>query len=296
MSGWTRKGDWLELPLPHPDWQPQAPQAAVELARLLPVPDKLYRRLASSGGVRTSGGKLHLRLFAAEEPQFEPEYDAGSELDILYEDAFCLVVNKPADMSVHPAERNQRGTLAGAVAWHYAATGQACAVRHIHRLDKDTTGAVLYAKNEWAHALLGEAMERKQIDRRYCAVVAGAPAARQGTVREPIGRDRHHAGKRRVSHGGDAAVTHYKVREQLRDAAWIELRLETGRTHQIRVHMSHLGHPLIGDALYGGAAWFPRQALHGERLLFAHPVDQTPVDVHAPLPGDLRGLLDKLRA
>jgi len=296
MSAWTRKGDWLELPLPRPGWQPLAPQAAEELAGLLPVPGKLYWRLASSGGVRTSGGKLLLRLFAAEEPQFAPEYNGGSELDILYEDEFCLVVNKPAGMSVHPAERGQHGTLAGAVAWHYAATGQACAVRHIHRLDKDTTGAVLYAKNEWAHVLLDEAMQHKRIDRRYCAVVAGAPAARQGTVRAPIGRDRHHAGKRRVSPGGDAAVTHYKVREQLRGAAWIELRLETGRTHQIRVHMSHLGHPLLGDVLYGGAPLFPRQALHGERLLFAHPVERIPIDVHAPLPEEMSRLLDKLRA
>jgi len=291
---WKRKEEWLELPLPHPDWKPLQPQAVEALSALIPVPRKLFLRLASQGGIRVQGGKTLLHLFPRETAAFAPEY---GELDVAYEDDFCLVVNKPAGMSIHPAEAGQRGTLASAVAYYYASTGQACAIRHIHRLDQDTTGAVLYAKNEWAHVLLDEAMREKRIDRTYAALAQGVFRAKRGTIDAPIGRDRHHSGKRRVTPGGDAAITHYRVKQQLKGAALVELELETGRTHQIRVHLSHLGHPLIGDTLYGGsAALLKRQALHGQQLTFPHPLTQEQVVVQAEWPQDLRNLLGALQA
>ncbi|MEW9700150.1 RluA family pseudouridine synthase [Paenibacillus sp. SI8] len=294
MMAWKRKGEWLELPLPHAQWKALQPRAIEELSAILPVPRKLFLRLASQGGVLVQGNKLLLRMFPEEKASFVPEY---ADLDICYEDEFCLVVNKPAGMSIHPAEAGQSGTLASAVAYYFASTGQACGIRHIHRLDQDTTGAVLYAKNEWAHILLDEAMRDKRIDRRYAGLAQGTFRASQGTFGAPIGRDRHHSGKRRVTPTGDPAVTHYHVVRQMRGAAHIELKLETGRTHQIRVHLSHAGHPLIGDTLYGGsAALLNRQALHGERLLFDHPVTGEQITAHAPWPADMLKLLDKLKA
>lgn len=294
MSVWKRSGEWLELPLPSETWKPLKPGAIDEIAALLPVPRKYFLRLASQGRIRVQDNLVRLHVFPNEEAAFKAE---RQDVDVLYEDDFCLVVNKPAGMSVHPSEAGQGGTLASAVAYYYELTGQACAVRHIHRLDQDTTGAVLYAKNEWAHVLLDEAMRDKRIDRRYVALAEGVFKAKQGTIDAPIGKDRHHSGKRRVTVGGDQAMTHYRVLRQLKQAALVELELETGRTHQIRVHLSHLGHPLIGDVLYGGSArLFHRQALHGERLTFEHPVTHELIEVHAPLPLDFQHLLDKVEA
>lgn len=291
MIEWERSGEWLELKAPNDMWKPLKPGAVEELAACMPVPKKYFLRLASQNKIRVQDGRVRLQLFPAEEAAFQPE---RLDIEILYEDDFCLVVNKPAGMSVHPSAAGQGGTLASAVAYYYASTGQACGVRHIHRLDQDTTGAVLYAKNEWAHVLLDEAMRDKRIDRRYVALAQGVFTAKQGTIDQPIAKDRHHSGKRRVAPGGDHAVTRYRVLRQMKQAALVELELETGRTHQIRVHLSYLGHPLAGDTLYGGSSrLFGRQALHGERLTFEHPVTGKTLEIHAPMPLDLQQLLDK---
>jgi 23S rRNA pseudouridine1911/1915/1917 synthase len=293
MIAWKRKGEWMELSVSLPGWNPWQVDAIAVLEQYLNVPRKLYIRLLNSGGIKLQGNKPLLRVFPHEAVTHMPEY---MDLEILFEDDFCLVVNKPAGMSTHPAEKGQDGTLAGAVAYYYESTGQACNVRHIHRLDRDTTGAILYAKNEWAHLLLDEAMREKHIERIYIALAEGKFTTVEGSIREPIGRDRHHSGKRRVTPGGDAAATHFHVLEQMKKTALLRLRLETGRTHQIRVHLSHIGHPLLGDALYGGAPHgIHRQALHGEQLLFEHPVSGESICVDAPLPEDLLQLLVKLR-
>ncbi len=221
MTEWKRSGEWLELPIPNPLWKPLKPGAIEELAAILPVPRKYFLRLASQGLIRIQDDTIRLHVFPEEKAAFKPEsYDLG----ILYEDEFCLVVNKPAGMSVHPAEAGQSGTLASAVASYFESTGQACGVRHIHRLDQDTTGAVLYAKNEWAHVLLDEAMRDKRIDRRYVALAEGVFQTKQGSIDEPIGKDRYISGKRRVSPSGDQAVTHYRVLQQMKKAAFVELR------------------------------------------------------------------------
>lgn len=280
MMSYTRKGEWLETPAKREE---------------LPLTERRWNLLKSTGGIQEGGGKLRLRLFSDELPGFVPEW---MDLPVLYEDDFILVVSKPPGMPVHPVERNALGSLAGAVAAYYESTGQAVAVRHVHRLDADTTGPVLYAKNAWALSVLDEAMREKRIERSYLALTTGIPTVPRGTIDAPIGKDRHHANRRRVSPGGDRAVTHYETVEAWPQskAALLRLRLETGRTHQVRVHLQHLGVPILGDTLYGGrpAAGLNRQALHGEALTFIHPWNGESIRVEAPLPADIAALVASL--
>lgn len=301
-----RKGEWLVCRLPA--GRSGAPgDPLLWLRERLRMPEPYMLKLQRRGDVRREGDRLLMRLFPAREPGFDAEW---APLDVLYEDDYCLVVAKPPGMAVHPAYAGHTGTLAAAVAWHYASTGQAVAVRHIHRLDEHTSGPVLYAKNEYAQYVLDADMSAKRIRRTYVAVVRGAPKRAAGTIDAPIGKDRHNSGKRRVSPSGLAAVTHYETVEAYRGgvASLLRLELATGRTHQIRVHLAHIGHPIIGDALYGGpdAPLSPkerpspgealgRQALHGESLGFLHPADSGERLVRCPLPDDIERLLAGLR-
>ncbi|MDF2668397.1 MAG: pseudouridine synthase [Paenibacillus sp.] len=291
MVPYTRKGEWLEIRLSLD--AEDIHNVSARAASLLRLSDKELALLLKQDGVQISGGRLLVRLFADDPGSYSSEW---SDLNILYEDDFCLVVSKPAGMPVHPTESGGSGSLANAVAAYYEATGQRVAVRHIHRLDADTTGPVLYAKNAYAQTRLDEAMRLKQIHRAYLALVKGSVQSEKGTITAAIGRDRHHSIRRRVSPGGDQAVTYYNVLERFSEATLLGVQLETGRTHQIRVHMSHIGHPLLGDSLYGGPTqWFNRQALHGESLTFAHPYTQEMIEIRCPIPADIQSLLDFLK-
>lgn len=271
------------------------------LARSL-FPAKWINRLFSVGGIMWEGERIRLLAFPPIDPASDPLYrkvkNNGSsphDPEILYEDDFCLVLNKPAGMPVHESHAGQTGTLDEAAARWLLGKGDPLPVRHIHRLDDDTSGPVLYSKNDLAQWVLDEAMREKRIDRRYLAVVSGRVKKTSGTVNAPIGKDRHHSARRRVAPGGDIAVTHYETVRTFSNASLVRLQLETGRTHQIRVHMSHLGHPLIGDKLYGGdTRLLQHQALHGERLLFPHPWTGDWIEAAAPEPVWLTNLLDKL--
>lgn len=289
MVPWQRKGEWLELKLPQP------PQSEYDIKSFIRVSDKFIGKLIKTGGLSIKGARVRLRLFPNEPLQYMSKW---VPLEVLYEDDFCLVVHKPAGMKVHGdgAGGNEEATLTEAVASYYEAGGQQCKVRHIHRLDEDTTGPVLFAKNEWSQLVLDEAMREKRIERCYAAIVHGRPACKSGTVDAPIGRDRHHSARRRVSPTGERAVTHYEVVEQWAAGALVRLRLETGRTHQIRVHMSHLGTPIWGDALYGGKReLIGRQALHGEKLLLDHPLTGGRLTIDCPWPADMTGLYTALQ-
>lgn len=293
MISWSRKGSWMEVKIPESTQDEGIDYA--EVSRLLPIPEKLWKKWQHQKLIKKrSPQHLLLPAFPDEEPGCEPEW---FPLDVLYEDDFVLVVNKPAGMPVHPNEPGQKGTLMHAVAAYYEAGGQRCRVRHIHRLDVETTGAVLYAKNEWSHLLLDEAMRQKLVRREYAALAEGKIEPPEGVIDLPIGRDRHHKSRRRVTRKGRQAVTRYTVAAQLKQAALLYLSLETGRTHQIRVHLSHLGHPLLGDVLYGGdTALISRQALHGERISFSHPITGETLSVKAPWPEDFSTLYAKLNA
>ncbi|MGO4546208.1 RluA family pseudouridine synthase [Paenibacillus sp. 2TAB23] len=264
-------------------------------------PQKWVNRLFSVGGIRWEGDVLQLLAFPPVDPQSDAVYrnirvNSDEKLPmVLYEDEFCIVFDKPVGMAVHGSSPGQAGTLDDAAARHLLAQGDPLNVRHIHRLDDDTSGPVLYAKNDLAQWKLDEAMRAKQIDRHYIAVVHGQMTKAEGKIDAPIGKDRHHRSRRRVSDQGDAAISHYEVIAANADMSMIRVKLETGRTHQIRVHLSHIGHPLVGDSLYGGdSRLLDHQALHGEKLVFAHPWTDKALEIASPWPQWLAQLSGKM--
>jgi 23S rRNA pseudouridine1911/1915/1917 synthase len=232
-------------------------------------------------------------------------------LDILYADNDVLVVNKPAGLVVHPGAGNPNGTLANALLHYDAKLAEVPRAGIVHRLDKDTSGLMVVARNLRAHAALVDQLSKREVHRQYLAVAFGRMVA-GGTVHAPIGRhpnDRIRMAVLKEGQGRDA-ITHYRVRERFRAHSLIECRLETGRTHQIRVHMAHVRHPLVGDPLYGGGLKLPRgatpelvatlqdfrrQALHAEALAFVHPASGETLSLSAPVPADFNALLDALR-
>lgn len=228
-------------------------------------------------------------------------------LDILYEDDQLLMINKPAGMVVHPAPGHANGTLVHALLFHCGdqLTGVGGVQRPgiVHRLDKNTTGVMVVAKTEQAlHSLQGQ-IQAKTARREYLGVVNGAPQTEQGTIDQPIGRHPKHRKKMSilpVDEGGRVAVTHWKTVERLGNYTLVQFQLETGRTHQIRVHSTYMGHPIVGDPDYGSGkslgVKLPGQALHAFRLTLAHPITQETIVGEAPVPERMEKLLGKLRS
>lgn len=235
-----------------------------------------------------------------EEPEILPE---NIPLDILYEDSDIIIVNKPKQMVVHPAPGHPSGTLVNALMYHCGKelSGINGVMRPgiVHRIDMDTTGSLLVCKNDMAHQKLAEQLKEHSITRIYKAVVHGNIKEDEGTVNAPIGR--HPTDRKKMSiHAkqGRSAVTHYQVLERFGEFTYIQCRLETGRTHQIRVHMASIGHPLLGDAVYGPARCpvkgLQGQTLHAGTLGFLHPRTGEYLEVQAPLPDYFVDLLQKL--
>jgi len=227
-------------------------------------------------------------------------------LDILYEDAHLVIVNKPAGLVVHPAPGNMSGTLVNALLAHCGEqlTGIGGVERPgiVHRLDKDTTGAIVVAKTELAHQHLQAQMKAKTARREYLGVIYGVPKTATGTLDAPIGR--HPSDRKRQTivpplKGGRYAITHWRVEERLGNFTLMRFQLETGRTHQIRVHCAHAGHPIVGDPTYGSGRSvgvnLPGQALHAEKLSLQHPATGATVTAIAPLPEHFLKLLAVLR-
>lgn len=235
------------------------------------------------------------------EPDIEPE---NIPLDILYEDKDVLLVNKPKQMVVHPAPGHYSGTLVNAIMYHcgHELSGINGVMRPgiVHRIDMDTTGSLVICKNDTAHQSLSDQLKEHSINRIYEAIVHGNIKQDEGTVNAPIGR--HPTDRKKMSihsKNGREAVTHYKVLERFGNYTHIQCKLETGRTHQIRVHMSSIGHPLVGDTVYGPAKCpFPNlqgQTLHAKTLGFIHPTTNEYLEVNAPLPEYFTALLNKLK-
>ena len=212
---------------------------------------------------------------------------------LVYEDEDLLVVDKPADVPVHPSIGNYENTLANGIAWYYKEKGESIVFRCINRLDRDTTGLTVLAKNALSGAILSRQMAERSIRRTYLALVQGI-TPKEGTIDAPIARKEGSVILRTVDRErGERAVTHFRTLASFNGCSLLELHLETGRTHQIRVHMSSIGHPLLGDTLYHPGASDPiaRQALHSAKLVFIHPVTGERLTFTAPLPEDFRVLL-----
>lgn len=286
----NRNGDWLEIVIPE-KWSNITVQ---ELFRTtLYAPKKQTHQLRMEKGVKINGqvaiwteplkenDLLAIHCFTKSENSIKP---FPIELSILYEDDHLLIVNKPAEMDTHPNSPEQKNTVANAVAHYFLSNKNSVDFKHIHRLDHDTTGAILFAKHSLAGSILDKMLEKREIKRTYIAIVHGLLPTNKGTINKPIGRDRHHATRRRVSPNGQEAITNYEVIkiDPLRKLTYIKCNLDTGRTHQIRVHLSSIGHPLAGDILYGGKPIFPRQALHAAKLELNHPFTEEIITCYAP--------------
>ncbi|MFP7735549.1 RluA family pseudouridine synthase [Priestia aryabhattai] len=258
------------------------------------IPKKMLHQFRMSKNVHINGEPLPWKNTLKEDdtvslPFFETEPNEitphNVEIEILFEDEHVLIVNKPIKIDTHPSSEHDQKTLLNAVAAYFQKTGLKTKPRHVHRLDRDTSGAILFTKHFVASSVFDQLLAERKINRTYIALVQGIIKKEEGIINEPIGRDRHHATRRRVSRTGQAAKTSYRVlkRNTVKNETLIELSLETGRTHQIRVHMSHIGHPLLGDTLYGGNRLKEQQqALHAIKLSFIHPFTHQLVSAVAP--------------
>ena len=262
--------------------------------------------LRKAGALLRGGQQIILTLPPPEPSNLSPE---PIPLDVLYEDADLLVINKPAGLVTHPAAARRTGTVVNALLHHCPDLRGIGGVERpglVHRLDKDTSGCLVVAKTEAAHEGLSRQFRARQVRKTYLALVRGSLREKSGRITVPIGRDRRDRKKMgvRTARGREAA-TAFRVLRDLPGATLLEVTLETGRTHQIRVHLAHLGHPVVGDALYGGSRErrareggggpvAPRQLLHAWRIAFTHPRTGAAVAVEAPPPADLRPYLESL--
>ena len=267
-------------------------------------------RLIDSGKVSVNGraAAKSCRLAGGETvaltlPEPEPTGAAAQDipLDVVYEDADVIVVNKPSDLVVHPAPGHPDGTLVNALLHHcgdsLSGIGGALRPGIVHRIDRDTSGLILAAKNDAAHRSLAAQLKNHSLARTYDCVAAGNFREDRGTVDAPIARDKRDRKRMAVVPGGRAAVTHWEVAARYSGCTHLRCRLETGRTHQIRVHLAHIGHPILGDTVYGAKKPVPGltgQCLHASELRFIHPRTGKAVELRCPLPDEFTALLKKL--
>jgi 23S rRNA pseudouridine1911/1915/1917 synthase len=261
--------------------------------------------LLASSSVLVDGAEAgkSARLTGGEEVELErPEGAAPLEpqevgLRVVYDDEHLLVVDKPAGVVAHPSAGHDTGTLVHGVLAHGAAGGEAERPGIVHRLDRDTSGLLVVARSEEAHERLKRLVQRRQLERTYLALVRGRPRSRAGRIEAPIGRDRRDPTRQSLdTERPRDAVTHFELLEQLDEYALLRVRLQTGRTHQIRVHLGAIGLPVVGDPVYGvPEPALGRQFLHATRLAFTHPFTGERVEAESPLPPELSRYLDQLR-
>jgi 23S rRNA pseudouridine1911/1915/1917 synthase len=286
---------WLTAQVPEfsrSRWQKLISQGNVRIADRL-CTDKKYRLKA--------GERVGVSIPPPETIDLVPE---AIPLDILYEDVHLAILNKPAGMVVHPSAGHSTGTLVHALLAHcpLSSIGGIQRPGIVHRLDKDTSGAIAIAKTDFAHQHLQQQLQAKTARREYLGVVYGTPKVDSGTIDLPIGRhpiDRQKNTILALDLGGKSAVTHWQIEERLRSFSLIRFRLETGRTHQIRVHATKMGHPIVGDPVYGTGrsigVKLPGQALHAHRLELIHPETEELISVTAPIPAYFQTLVQVLR-
>jgi 23S rRNA pseudouridine1911/1915/1917 synthase len=277
------------------------------------------QRWIRAGAVRANGRPVRARdrVHGGEELVIEAEFDLDASvapqrlpLEILFEDSALLVLNKPPGLVVHPGAGNREHTLQNALLAHDPELARVPRAGLVHRLDKDTSGVLVIARTPEAHVRLVQALAARTVGREYLALCAGVPTG-GGRIDQPIGRHRHARTRMAVRADGREAVTHFHIEERFRLHTLLRVQLETGRTHQIRVHLAHIRFPVVGDPVYGGRMRLPgdapppltsalhafrRQALHAQRLRLVHPISGRQLSFEAPLPQDLDSLLRLLRA
>jgi 23S rRNA pseudouridine1911/1915/1917 synthase len=289
------------------DYQVEAEEEGLKiidvLATSMNVSSRLIRKCKSNNNIflnKKNGsvnrivkaGDLISLMLDHDENTFDPN---PIPVRILYEDGDLLVVDKPPFLVVHPTKGHPEGTLANALSHHQYVSHQNYKIRFINRLDRDTSGIVLIAKNAYSQQIVSEQMQDNTVDKVYFAIVEGSLAPESGTIDFPIDRVEELDIRRAVIDSGMASVTHYDVVERYASHTLVKIRLETGRTHQIRVHFAHIGHPILGDHLYGHVSeWIDRQALHCYEMTFIPPRGEERVSVIAPIPDDIKSVLDKL--
>lgn len=298
-GGDARLDSWLSGQLPdisRSRWQKLISQGQVRIADRV-CTDKKYKL--------KSGDRVCVSIPPPDTLDLTPE---AIPLDVLYEDEHLIVVNKPVGMVVHPAPGHATGTLVHALLAHcpLSSIGGVQRPGIVHRLDKDTSGAIAIAKTDFAHQSLQQQLQAKTARREYLGIVYGVPKADRGTIDLPIGRHRIDRQKNAIvsiEDGGRESITHWQIEERFRGLSLLRFQLETGRTHQIRVHITHMGHPIVGDPVYGvrqtpsfgSSIQLPGQALHAWQLELRHPHTNEVICVTAPLPNHLQVLLQVLR-
>ncbi|MDK2868635.1 MAG: rRNA synthase [Clostridiales bacterium] len=269
----------------------------MNLSRKLIRRCKVHKQIALNGNkisvnAKVSRGDVLTIMLDHDENTFEPN---PIEIEVLYEDADVMVVNKPPFIVVHPTRGHQDGTLANAISNLQYQRGQNYKIRFINRLDRDTSGVLLVGKNGYAHQIIAEQMQNDEVEKHYIAVVEGLVQPSEGTINAPIDRLEEGDVRRGITENGFPSITHYKVLVSNERASLVDISLETGRTHQIRVHFQSIGHPIIGDTLYGNPSdEIDRQALHCREMSFHSPRKTEKTVVKAALPEDFRKLLTAL--
>lgn len=264
---------------------------------------RLFRRLYKDKKIYVNGklmrkgltlqkGDLVSLLFEDEE---ENIYGEAMDLDIIYEDFDLLIVNKDSNTVVHPTKSHQHGTLSNGLSHYFMEKGIKKKIRFVNRLDMDTTGILIVAKNPFAHQQIALQFESLSVEKRYKAIVKGIVENHTGTIDLPIGREEIDSIKKTVTDSGQRAITKYKVIERYKDATLVDIQILTGRSHQIRVHFHHIGHPIIGDSLYGEKSPFiERQSLHSYYIKMKHPRNKEDIEFIASLPKDMERLIAHL--
>lgn len=237
-----------------------------------------------------NGDKITLLLGEEKEELLPEEMD----MDIVYEDMDLLILNKAPNMVVHPTKSHQENTLSNGIAYHFMKNNIKKKVRFVNRLDMDTTGLLIVAKNSFSHQQMALQFENNTVVKKYMAIVKGIIESDEGVIDLPIGREEDRSIRKEVDSDGQSALSEYKVIERLQDKTLVEVRIYTGRSHQIRVHMSHIGHPVLGDSLYGEeSTLIDRQALHSYYLKCSHPRTKKAMEFTAELPLDMKRIITR---